>query len=177
MDSLITLTNQTDLLCIQHVMFSRADVNATENAHLFTKICNSFWDDGLLKIIRKFHNMQTRCKWVPIPPADEIQLPAWIEDRHSTHFWKRGHRKGCISLSNLMLRSLARVNWLDFREINSAKCAAISESPHCLRSKYQSHRGFLNNLLENLESTQAINALPWGFPNPHPSENTETLTI
>lgn len=151
MDSLITLTNQKmiDLLCIQHVRLSRGDVNETENAHPFTKICNSFWDDGVLKIIRKFHNMQTRCKLVPNPPADEIQLPAWTEDRHSTHFWKRGHRKGRISLSNLMLRSLARVNRLALREITSGKCAAVSESPHCLRSKYQSHRGFLNNLSEN----------------------------
>lgn len=148
MDSLTTLTNQkmTDLLCIQHV---RADVNAPENARPFTKICNSFWDDGLLKIIWKFHNMQTACKLVPIPPADEIHLPAWIEDRHSTRFWKRGHRKGRVSLSNLMLRSLARVNWLALREITSEKYAAISESPHCLRCKYQSRGGFLNNLSEN----------------------------
>lgn len=163
----------TDLLCIQHV---RADVNATENARPFTKICNSFWDDGLLKIIWKFHNMQTACKLVPIPPADKIHLPAWIEDRHSTRFWKRGHRKGRVILSNLMLRSLARVNWLALREITSEKCCNIRKStlfemqvPITWRVPEQSFR--------KLESTQAINAFPWGFPNPHPSENTETLTI
>lgn len=72
-----------------------------------------------------------------------------LKTRHSTRFWKRGHRKGCVSLSNLMLRSLARVNWLALREIASEKCAAISESPHCLRCKYQSRGGFLNNLSEN----------------------------
>jgi len=39
-------------------------------------------------------NMQTACKLVPIPPADEIHLPAWIEDQALNSFLEKGAQEG-----------------------------------------------------------------------------------